>query len=140
MNLSKNVVVKRVGDYKEAENTNNIVGSDVDVSNYDGVLFFAYVEKGTASADENLLKVEQKDSDGNYSDLAGATAEAAEDEKVVAVDVYRPLASQGKELRATLDISTASKTGDLYAILYNGRVKPEDFADINTLVISPETA
>ena len=139
MNLSKSVVIKRSAAYKDAENTTNVTGADLDFTGYDGVLFFAYVETKTATTEKNVLKIEQKDSDGNYTALTGAVAEATDDEKIVAVDVYRPLEAQGKILRGVLDIATASKTGDLYAVLYDGRVKAEDFADINTLVISPAT-
>ncbi len=140
MNLSKHIQVARVGAYKDTENTTDVEGSDVDFTGYDGVLFFAYVAKKTSSTDKNVLKVEQKNSEGSYGALSGAVAEATEDGVVLAVDVYRPLESQGKALRAVLDIDTASKTGDVYAVLYNGRIKPEDFADVSTLAISPTVA
>jgi len=138
MNLSKNIKIVRGHAYKDTQNTTNIETSDVDFTGYDGVVFFAWFEKGTDASDENFLKVQQKDSDGSYNDLEGAKVEVEEDGKVAAVDVYRPLESQGKELRGVADISNASKTGDVYAVLYNGRVKPEEFADYAKLAISPE--
>ena len=139
MNLSKNIKIQKVRAYNNTAGTTNVNGTDVDFSNYDGVLFFGWMEKATATTNLNQLKVEQKDADGDYTALAGATAVCTEDDQVLAVDVYRPLESQGKVLRVVVDIATSTKYGDVYAILYNGRVKPEDIADIATLVVSPET-
>jgi len=138
MNLSSEVKIQRCAGYHDTQETHDVTGADVDFTNYDGVLFFAYIAKKTSTTNKNTLKIYQKDADGNYTALSGAVAECAVDGQVVAVDVYRPLESQGSALRAIIDIDTASKTGDLYAVLYNGRVKPEDFADVVTLVISPE--
>ena len=139
MNLSKNIKIQKVRAYNNTAGTTNANGTDVDFTNYDGVLFFGWMEKATATTNLNQLKVEQKDADGDYTALAGATAVCLEDDQVLAVDVYRPLEAQGKVLRVVVDIATSTKYGDVYAILYNGRVKPEDFADITTLVISPAT-
>jgi len=126
MNLSKEILIKRVGAYKDTENTTNVTGSDLDFTGYDGVLFFAHVEKKTSPTDTNRLRIYQKDSEGTYTALTGAESEATEDGMILYVDVYRPLQSQGKDLRAVLDITTASKTGDLYAVLYRGRVRPTE--------------
>lgn len=138
MNLSSEVKIQRCKGYHDTEETHDVTGDDVDITNYDGVLFFAYIAKKTVTTNKNTLKIYQKDADGNYTALSGAVAECTVDGQVVAVDVYRPLESQGSVLRAVIDIDTASKTGDLYAALYNGRIKPEDFADVVTLAISPE--
>ena len=139
MNLSKEIKLVRCAGYHDTEETHTVTGADVDFSNYDGVLFFGYVAKKTNSTDLNELVIYQKDSLGSYTALTGAVAIAVDDAEVIAVDVYRPLESQGKVLRAILEIATASKTGDLYALLYNGRIKPEEFADVVTLAISPAT-
>lgn len=140
MNLSNEVKIQRCAGYHDTQETHEVTGADVDFTGYDGVLFFAYIDKKTATTNKNVLEIEQKDADGNYTGLSGAVAECAVDGQVVAVDVYRPLESQGKILRGVIDIDTASKTGDLYAIKYHGRVKPESFADVVTLVISPEVS
>ncbi len=140
MNLSNEVKLQRCAAYKDTEDTTDVTGSDVNFSNYDGVLFFAYIATKTATTNKNQLVIYQKDDEGSYTALDGATAECTVDAQVVAVDVYRPLEAQGSVLRAVLDIDTASKTGDLYALLYNGRIKPEDFADVVTLAISPEVS
>ena len=140
MNLSNEIVVTRVAAYKDTEDTNDVTGADLDFTGYEGVLFFGYMAKKTATTNKNTLVIYQKDDDGNYTALTGAVAECTVDAQVIAVDVFRPLEAQGKILRAVLDIDTASKSGDLYAIKYNGRVQPEDFADVVTLVISPEVS
>ena len=140
MNLSKDITIKKVRAFNNTAGTTNVNGTDVDFSGYDGVLFFGWMEKATVTTNTNQIKIEQKDADGNYTALAGANAVCVEDDQVLAVDVYRPLESQGKILRAVVDIATSTKYGDIYAILYNGRVKPEDFADVTKLVISPEVA
>lgn len=138
MNLSKNITIKHVRAFNNTAGTTNVNSSDVDFTNYDGVLFFLQMEKATATTNTNQLKVEQKDGDGNYTALTGANAVCVEDGQVLAVDVYRPLESQGNVLRGVVDIATSTKYGDMFAILYNGRIKPEQFADVAKLVISPE--
>lgn len=107
MNLSKNIEVKVL----TSGSTN------VDFSNYDGVLFFGLGTK---------LEVSQASS--------GKIAETIASDGIVYADIYRPLESQGKTLKATL-----TGDGDLYAILYQGRAKPEEWGT-GKLFISPEVA
>ena len=142
MNLSKNIKLVKVGAYNDTQNTTDIDGSDVDFTGYDGVLFFGWLEIKTASTDTNKLVVEQK-SGSTYTALTGAEAEATENGMVLWVDVYRPLESQGKIVRGAYRLNTNTKKGDMYAILYNGRVLPTDLINEATngmngaLVISP---
>jgi len=137
MNLSKEVKLVRCKGYHDTQETHTVTGDAVDLANYDGVLFFAYVDKKTATSEKNVLQVYQKNN-GTTVKLTAAVAECTVDAKVIAVDVYRPLEKQGSKLIAKLEIATASKTGDLYAVLYSGRIKPEQFADVVTLAISPD--
>lgn len=105
MNLSKHIKVEKL-----------VSGTtEVDVTNYDGVLFFG---EGTK------LEVSQ----GTAGKIAEATAESG----LVYVDVVRPLETQGAKLKATL-----TGTGDLFAVLYQGRVKPEEWGT-GVVAISPE--
>lgn len=138
MNLSNEVKLVRCAAGNSTASTTNANGSDVDVSGYEGVVFFAWMEKATATTNTNQLKVEVKDADGNYTALEGAAAVCDTDSQVLAVDVYRPWQKLGKVLRAVVDINTSTKYGDVYAILYNGHIKPEEFADVVTLVASPD--
>ena len=89
--------------------------TEVDPTNYDGVLF---VGNGTELA--------VADEEGDVTEVTSDTAD------VLYVDVCRPLESAGK-LVATL---TNTDGGDLYAILYQGRVKPESWG-VGELLISP---
>ena len=145
MNLSKNIKIVKVGAYNDTSNTTDINGSDVDFTGYDGVFFLGWLEIKTNSTDTNKLVVEQKDALGAYTALTGAAAEATENGMTLWVDVYRPLETQGKILRGAYRLNTATKKGDMYAILYNGRIKPEDLINLATngmngaLVISPAT-
>ena len=136
MNLSKNIKIKHVLAYNDTAGTTNANGADVDFTNYDGVLFFMEMEKATATTNVNKLKIEQKKGT-TYTALTGTETVCTEDGQVLAVDVYRPLEDQGKILRGVVDIATSTKYGDMYAVLYNGRIKPEQFADVAKLVISP---
>ena len=106
MNLSRNVVIKSLDSGT----------TEIDFSNYDGVLFFG---EGTK------LVVAQ----GTISNVAEATAVSG----LVYVDVYRPLEANGK-LKATL-----TGTGELFAVLYQGRVKPEEWGT-GIVAISPEVS
>lgn len=89
--------------------------TEVDPTNYDGVLFLG-----------NGTKLEVADEKGDVAEVTKATA------GVLYVDIYRPIESAGK-LTATL---TNTDGGDLYAILYQGRVKPESWG-VGELLISP---
>ncbi len=89
--------------------------TEVDPTNYDGVLFLG-----------NGTKLEVADEKGDVAEVTKGTA------GLLYVDVYRPLESSGK-LVATL---TNSSGADLYAILYQGRVKPESWGT-GEMLISP---
>ena len=89
--------------------------TEVDPTNYDGVLFLG-----------NGTKLEVADEKGDVAEVTRATA------GVLYVDIYRPIESAGK-LTATL---TNASGGDLYAVLYQGRVKPDAWGT-GELLISP---
>ena len=143
MNLSKNIRIRKIASGAASAGT-AVASVDVDFSNYDGVLLFGSIATANAA---NNFSVEQKDPEGNYNALAGTVVTPANNGMVAYVDVYRPLEGQGKIVRAKIDRSGAvTATGDIYAILYNGRIKPEnnidDAADgiTGVLAISPVTA
>ena len=132
MNLSKNVKVACVKAGQAAGTT--AVNSDaIDMTNYDGCLFFASIATANAG---NYLVVEQSDdiTFATKSVLEGTKVVTANDGEVALVDVYRPLEKQGKYLRASIVRTASTATGCIYAIQYDGRVKPED---IGALAISP---
>ena len=133
MNLRKNVKVffLKAG---QTASTSAVNSDAVDLSGYEGVLFFGTIAVANAG---NFLQVEQSTAENfaTKSTLEGAKMAVAENGDVAFVDVYRPQEKLGKYLRASITRAGASTaTGDIYAILYNGRVKPEDYAK---LAVSP---
>lgn len=136
MNLSKNVKIVFVKAGQTAAQT--AVNSDaVDVTNYDGVLFFGNIAVANAG---NFLQIEQSAAQ-NFAVKAvlnGAKMVVETNNETAFVDVYRPQEKLGKYLRASIVRAGASTaTGCIYAVLYNGRIKPEDYA---VLAISPEAS
>jgi|LSQX01.1.fsa_nt_gb hypothetical protein len=132
MNLSKNVKVVFVKAGQTA--ATSAVNSDaVDLSGYEGVMFFGTIATANAG---NFLQVEQSTAE-NFSTksvLDGAKMAVGSNGDVAFVDVYRPQEKLGKYLRASIVRGASTATGCIYAILYNGRVKPEDYAE---LAVSP---
>ena len=132
MNLSKNVKVVFVKAGQSA-GTDPVNSTAVDLSGYEGVMFFGTI---AVANDGNYLQVEQ----GAVSDfstksvLDGAKMAVGSNGDVAFVDVYRPQEKLGKYLRASIVRGASTATGCIYAILYNGRVKPEDYAE---LAVSP---
>ncbi|GCD83674.1 hypothetical protein PTHTG4_27380 [Parageobacillus thermoglucosidasius] len=135
-NLSSEVQIRKIAS-GAAAGTTDIESSVVDFTGYDGVLIFTTI---ATAADNNTLKIQQ-----GGKDLVGAVVSADENGQVVFVDVSRPLGGQGGELKAVITRGTSTATGDIYAILYNGRTRPEvNFVDAvdgikGVLAISPAT-
>ncbi len=123
MNLSKNVKIVKVA-AGAASGTTAVNSEAIDMSNYDGCLLFGSIATANAG---NYLKVTQgKDSAfAESEDLKGSKVVPARNGEVAFVDVYRPAEGQGKYLRASIVRTVATATGDVYAVLYNGRIKPE---------------
>lgn len=137
MNLTKNVEIVKVKANQSA-GTSAVTSDAVDMANWDGVVFFSTIATANAG---NFLEVEQSEASDFASavTLEGTKAVAAENGDMVFADVYRPLESQGRYLRAKITRGASSATGDIYAIKYAGRTKPETNA-IGALVISPEAS
>lgn len=140
MNLSKNIKITKVK-AGQSTATSEVSSDAVDMSNFDGCLFFATIATANAG---NYLKVEQsKDVDfTTHEDLKGSKVVPDKNDMVVLVDVYRPLEGQGKYLRAAIVRTATTVTGDIYAIQYCGRSLPEVNAVAEKmavkLLISPE--
>ncbi len=132
MNLSKNVKVVFVKAGQSA-GTDAVTSDAVDITNYDGVLFFGNIAVANAG---NFLQIEQSAASNfaTKSVLAGAKMVTKANSKTAFVDVYRPQEKLGKYLRASITRTVSTATGCIYAVLYNGRIKPEDYA---VLAVSP---
>lgn len=137
MNLSKDVEIVKVKAGQSA-GTTAVTSDAVDMANWDGAVFFATI---ATKDDGNFLTVEQSEtSDFTKSvTLEGTKAVAKTNGDVVYADVYRPLEGQGRYLRAKITRTASTATGDIYAIKYGGRTKPETNA-VGALVISPGEA
>jgi hypothetical protein len=137
MNLIKNIKIRKVA-VGAAAGTTVVNSSGIDMQNFDGVMFFTTIATADAG---NFIKVQQ-DAASNFStaqDLAETKVVAAGNGSVVYVDVYRPAK---RYLRAVITRGVSTATGDLYAIQYNGRAKPDTNLVTNELIgklhISPE--
>ena len=130
MNLSKNVKITKVAVAAVSAGT-AVNGSAVDMQGFDGVLFMTTIATANAG---NFLKVQQ-DSDvalGTAADLADSAVVATANAEVVFVDCYRPAERYVRPVVIRAGANTA--TGDIYAIQYEGRVKPTDNDITDTIV------
>jgi len=123
MNLSNEVKITKVK-AGQATATTEVSSDAIDMSGYEGVIFMASIATANAG---NYLKVEQG-KDANFTeheDVKGSKVVPPKDAEVAFVDIYKPAQSQGKYLRAAIVRTATTVTGDIYAIQYNGRNKPE---------------
>ena len=130
MNLSKNVKITKVAVAAVSAGT-AVNGSAVDMAGFEGVLFFTTIATANAG---NFLKVQQ-DSDvalGTAADLAGSAVVATANAEVVFVDCYQPAERYVCPVVIRAGANTA--VGDIYAIQYEGRVKPTDNDITDTIV------
>jgi hypothetical protein len=117
LRAAKIVQVKTV----TADGTSAINSDGVDVSGYEGVVFFSTF--GTA-ATGNLIKVQASSDDGvvdGYSDLEGTSVSSGASDETVASEVKRPVKAWA---RAVITRGTSSTMGNIYAILYGPRTLP----------------
>jgi hypothetical protein len=104
-------------------------GAAVDMSGYEGVLFlvaFGAIVSGAATSVKAQQGAASDGSDG--ADLEGTSVTVADtdDNKIVALDIYRPRSANGKYVRPVVKRATQNATIDsITAILYNGRIKPQ---------------
>jgi len=126
-NLSNGVKVSRVSAGAGAATT-DVNSSILDMSGYEGVVFIASLGDVTTTC-ALALKCEQDDLNaaGGMSELTGsasytADADEAADDKIIKLDVFRPLK---RYVRAVLERGTANAVVDgIIAIQYGAAVKP----------------
>lgn len=109
-----------------AAGATNVNGAGVDRQGFDGVLFILGFGTIVATGVQGI-KAQQSDDDGSsdaYGDLAGTLVSAADDDddKLVMLDVYRPLK---RWVRLVVTRATANSTIDLgVAIPYGASKQP----------------
>lgn len=137
-NLFKNAKLTKVAVGAVSAGT-EVDGSTVDMSGYESVVFFTTIATANAG---NFMKAQQgllnDSSDAN--DLAGSKVIAAANNQVVWIDLVKP---QKRYVRAAIIRAGANTaTGDVYALQYNGRNKPETNLVLNALIgsllVSPD--
>jgi len=101
--------------------TSTINGAEVDMANFEGVLFVA--KFGTAAVD-NTLKAQQDDVTGmaGAADLEGTLVTVGASDEIVWLDIYRPL-KQFVRMVALRGTSTTIDWG--IAIRYAGKKGPQ---------------
>lgn len=101
--------------------TSTINGAEVDMANFEGVLFV--IKFGTAAAD-NTIKAQQDDVTGmaGAADLLGSLVAVGASDEIVWLDLYRPL-KQFVRMVALRGTSTTIDWG--IAIRYAGKKGPQ---------------
>jgi len=120
MNIAENVKLRLVKAASESA-TGDVNSDVVDMAGFDGVMFFTVI--GTANAG-NYIKAQQDAAatfDDDPQDLEGTKVVAGADGEVVGVDIYKPLE---RYVRLAVTRTAATKVGEIYALQYQGRVKP----------------
>lgn len=137
MILSKNIKITKVKAGASSATT-EVVSDAVDMQGYEGVLFITTIATANAG---NYLKAQQADVAAmtNAVDLAAKKIVAAEDAQAVWLDIYRPTK---RYITANVVRAAATTTGDIYAIQYGGKKKPEtnlvEEELVGELLISPD--
>lgn len=128
MNLSYNVKITKVANYSSA-NTTAVTSSEIDMQGFDGVMFLTTIAVANAG---NYLKVQQDTVTGMASaaDLTGTKVVCTGSNEVIGCDVYKPLE---RFVRAVVTRTASTACGEIYAIQYNGRIKPCDNITAGTI-------
>ena len=121
MQLSNEVKLRKIKASQTSAGT-EVVSDIVDMAGYEGVLFFATIATANAG---NYMKAQQgaNAAMSDAADIAGSKVVATANGEVVFLDIYKP-----SERYLTANIIRAganTATGDIYAIQYEGKVKPE---------------
>lgn len=112
--------------------TSDVNGSEIDMQNYEGVLFIA--KFGTAASD-NTIKAQQSAEQGGaspdvYSDLAGTKVGVGSSDELVWLDIYRP---RERFLRMVALRGTSTTLDWAVAIKYGPRKGPVDNTTAGTI-------
>lgn len=137
MNFCKNFKITKVK--AGAASAGTAVESDVvDMQGYEGVIFVTTIATANAG---NYLKAQQGaiEALSDAVDLAATTVVATANAETVWLEVHKPSDRYVRAVVIRAGANTA--TGDIFAIRYNGRVKPETNVTTDTitgtLLISP---
>lgn len=100
--------------------TSAVASDIIDTANFDGVCFIGSLATANAG---NFASVEQGDdaslTDG--ADLAGTKNVPGDNGDSFLIDIYKPT---DRYVRCNITRGVSTATGDIYAVLYNGRKPP----------------
>ena len=127
-NLSSKTKWTKCADYTTAA-TDDVNGTILDMSGYEGVMFFASF--GTAAAN-NTLHAQQDTAvgGGTMADLEGTSVGVGSSDEDVWLDVFRP---QERYVRCVADRGTSTTLEFLIACQYNPREEPVDNTTAGTI-------
>lgn len=104
-------------------------GTAVDMTGFESVLFlvaFGAIVTGAVTSVKAQQGAASDGSDGVDLEGTGVTVADDQDNKIVALEVYRPRPGYGKYVRPVVSRGTQNATIDsITAILFNGRLKPQ---------------
>ena len=131
MNLSNGIKITKAAAAASA-GTTAVNGTALDMSGYDGVLFFTTIATANAG---NFLKAQiGSASDGSdAADLEGTKVVAAANGQVVWLDIYRADPNQ-KYIRPVIIRGASSAVGEVYALQYESRRQVIDNNIENTII------
>ena len=120
MGMLNSCKLTKVAD-QTANGTSTINSSVIDMSGYEGVIFFTNI---LTAASGNILKVQQGQASNlsDAADLASSGQSSGTSDEVVAVDVVKP---QERYLRATVVRGTSTILGEIWALQYGCRSRPQ---------------
>ncbi len=125
MFLGKQIAIDKVKETSSSAGT-LVTSSTVDMSLYDGadgVLFFTTIATANAG---NYLSAQQSADDSSYAALEGSKVVAANNNEVVALDIFRPT---DRYLQVTVTRAGANTVvGEIYALVYGLRKMPSTHA------------
>lgn len=131
MNLINGIKITKVAAAATAATT-AVNGTAVDMSGYEGVLFFTTIATANAG---NIFKAQigSVANGSDAADLEGTAVVAAANAQVVWIDVYRADPNQ-KYIRPVVVRGASSAVGDIYALQYESRLQVVENNIANTII------
>jgi len=131
VNLSNGVKITKVA-AAAAAGTTVVNGTALDMSGYEGVIFFTTIATANAG---NIFKAQigEQANGSDAADLEGTAVVAATNAQVVWLDIYRADPNQ-KYIRPVVVRGASSAVGEIYAIQYESRRQVAENNIANTII------
>lgn len=112
-----------------ANGTGNADSDALDMAGYDGVVFFTKIASNAA---DTYLSALQGDTDNPTTAIAGSGVLTSAANNVAVLDIFRPTK---RYVRARVVRGTTTVLGEIYALQYHARSKPQVNAVTNVQAI-----